>query len=130
MKNQGVETAIADIDNITQITQEVYDQLCDQYGGGKDLLCLEVVDEEGVEVHEFVFIPLSSTQLALANKLIVQEQDINGYNDTIVMACAINGRSILRDSDNLKRALYKHVDRLVTSCTATVKKRKRTREKS
>lgn len=131
MKNQGVEAAMRSIDNITEITQEMYDALCDKHGGGKDLLSINVVDEDsGQEEHEFMFGSLSSAKLSLANKLLMEERDMNGYNDSIIFACALNGKNILRTNDNIRRAIYKHVDRLVTSHTATVKKRKRTPKES
>lgn len=119
------------IDNITEITQEMYDALCDKHGGGKDLLSINVVDEDsGQEEHEFMFGSLSSAKLSLANKLLMEERDVNGYNDSIIFACALNGKNILRANDNIRRAIYKHVDRLVTSHSATVKKRKRTPKES
>jgi len=83
-----------------------------------------------IEVHEFVFKELSSANLALANKLMVEEKDMAGYNDSIIYSCALNGKNILRSNDGIRRALYEHVDRLITSHTATVKKRKRTLKES
>lgn len=121
--NQGVAMAMKGIDYITEITDEVYNALCEKYGE-VNLFSVEVSNESG-DIHEFTFAPITSQKLALANKLLASEQDINGYNDAVLYAGCVSGKNTLKSNDELRRSLYKHVDRIITSYTATVKKRKR-----
>ncbi|OJJ18032.1 hypothetical protein BKI52_29720 [marine bacterium AO1-C] len=129
MKSNNTVAAVKeDLNNVVEISDELYFELEDKYGRITSIIVND--PETGMQVGEFLFKSPTNFVIKMANQAIIKDEDIGKYNDVIVNNCSLNGVDIIKENEDVRRAIHDKVKMIITPLEATVGKRRKRQKDS
>ena len=129
MKSNNTVAAVKeDLNSVVEISDELYFELEDKHGRITSIIVND--PETGMQVGEFLFKSPTNFVIKMANQAIIKDEDIGKYNDVIVNNCSLNGLDIIKENEDVRRAIHDKVKMIITPLEATVGKRRKRQKDS
>ncbi len=122
-KNNKTAKEELNLNDVTEISDELYFNLEDKYGRITSVIVND--PDTGRQAGEFLFKSPSNFVIKLANQAIIKDEDIGKYNDVIVNNCVLNGVDIIKENEDIRRAIHDKVKMIITPLEAALGKRRK-----
>ncbi|EAY28731.1 hypothetical protein [Microscilla marina] len=120
-KNKVTQEEI-NLNNVVDVNDEVYFELEDKYGRITSIIVND--PETGMQSGEFLFKSPTNFVIKMANQAIIKDEDIGKYNDVIINNCSLNGLDLIKENEDVRRAIHDKVKMIITPLEATMGKRR------
>lgn len=127
-KNSKATQEERKLNDVVEISDELYFELEDKYGRITSIIVND--PETGMQVGEFLFKSPTNFVIKMANQAIIKDEDIGKYNDVIVNNCSLNGVDLIKENEDVRRAIHDKVKMIITPLEATVGKRRKRQKDS
>ncbi|WP_299460779.1 hypothetical protein [uncultured Microscilla sp.] len=128
MKSTKVAEKELNLNDVVEISDEIYFELEDKYGRITSIIVND--PETGMQAGEFLFKSPTNFVIKMANQAIIKDEDIGKYNDVIINNCSLNGVDLIKENEDVRRAIHDKVKMIITPLEATVGKRRQRQKDS
>lgn len=123
MKNNKKVQEESALNNVVEINDELYFELEDKHGRITSIIVND--PETGLQKGEFLFKSPTNFVIKLANQAIIKDEDIAKYNEVIINNCSLNGLDMIKEDQDILRAIHDKVKAIITPLEATMGKRRK-----